>query len=83
MHPGNNGFIRGATVEVASNSSKRKRLRRPLQKLLPLEVREVGEQVPARPEAKTLQRQRRSAAITGEVRRREVDRFLQEQEDSF
>ena len=64
-----------ATVEVASSSGKRKRLRRPLQNLPPLEFQKVGytEQVPARPEANTFQRQRRNAAITGKVRRREVD----------
>ena len=52
LHPGNDGFVRRTTVEVASSSGKRKRLRRPLQKLFPLEVREVGGtgQVPARPE---------------------------------
>ena len=42
LRPGNDGFVRGTTVEVASSSGKRKRLRRPLQKLFPLEVREVG-----------------------------------------
>ena len=42
MHLGNDGFVGGATVEVASSSGKRKRLRRPLQNLLPLEFREVG-----------------------------------------
>ena len=78
VHPGNDGFVRGATVEVASSNGKRKRPRRPL---FPQEDREVGgmEQVP---EVNTLQRQR-SAVILGEVRRREVDQFLQEQEDSF
>nr|XP_058943012.1 uncharacterized protein LOC131771253 [Pocillopora verrucosa] len=82
LHPGNDGFVRGTTVEVASSSGKRKRLRRPLQKLFPLEVREVGGtgQVPARPEENT-QRQRRRASITGEVRRREVHQSLQEQEN--
>ena len=29
VHPGNDGFVRGATVKVASGSCKRKRLRRP------------------------------------------------------
>ena len=82
LHPGNDGFVRRTTVEVASSSGKRKRLRRPLQKLFPLEVREVGGtgQVPARPEEIT-QRQRRRASITGEVRRREVHQSLQEQEN--
>ena len=32
LHPGNDGFARGATVKVASSSGRRKRLRRPLQK---------------------------------------------------
>ena len=82
MHLGNDGFVGGAAIEVASSSDKRKRLKRPLQNLLPVEFREVGdtEQVPARPEANTFQRQRRSAAITRKVRRREVDWFLQEQD---
>ena len=53
VHPGNDGFVRGATVEVASSTGERKLLRRPLQKLFPLEVREVG----GRPEANTLQRE--------------------------
>ena len=39
--PGNDGLVRGATIEVASSNGKRKRLRRPLQKLFPLEVREL------------------------------------------
>ena len=41
----------------------------PYKNFFPLEVREVEgtEQVPARPKENTLQRQRRSAAITGEV----------------
>ena len=42
VHPGNDGFVRGATVEVASSTGERKLLKRPLQKLFPLEVREVG-----------------------------------------
>ena len=53
VHPGNDGFVRGATVEVASSTGERKLLRRPLQILFPLEVREVR----GRPEANTLQRE--------------------------
>ena len=41
IHPGNDGLVRGATVEVASRTGKRK-LRRPVQKLFPLEVREAS-----------------------------------------
>ena len=40
-------------MEVASSTGERKLLRRPLQILSPLEVREVG----GRPEANTLQRE--------------------------
>ena len=53
VHPGNDGFVRGATVEVASSTGERKLLRRPSQKLFPLEVREVG----GKPEANTWQRE--------------------------
>ena len=82
--PGNDGLVRGATIEVASSNGKRKRLRRPLQKLFPLEVRETsvadGEE-PARPIAYTSERPRRQAAIEGEMRRRQVDQCLDEQKD--
>ena len=65
-----------STIEVASSNGKRKRLRRPLQKLFPLEVRETsvadGEE-PARPIACTSERPRRQAAIEGEMRRCQVD----------
>ena len=84
VYPGNDGLIRGATIEVASNHGTRKRLRRPLQKLFPLEVRETsvadGEE-PARSIACTPQRQRRQAAIEGEMRRRQVDQCLDELKD--
>ena len=59
VYPGNDGLVRGATIEVvASNNGTRKRLRRPLQKLFPLEVREtsvVDREEPARPIACTSQ----------------------------
>ncbi|XP_020619417.1 uncharacterized protein LOC110057174 [Orbicella faveolata] len=84
VYPGNDGLVRRATIEVASNNGKRKRLRIPLQKLFPLEVRETsvadGEE-PARPIACTPQRQRRQAAIEGEMRRRQVDQCLDELKD--
>ena len=86
VHPGSDGFVRGATVEVASSTGKRRRLRRPLQKLFPLEVREVGvaeREETAEPGTRTSQRQRRNAAIAGEDRRRAVDQFLHELDDSF
>ena len=81
VHPGNDVLVRGATIEVASSSGKQKCLRRPLQKLFPLEVRETsvaygGE--PARPIACTPERQRRQASIEGEIRRRLVDQCLDE-----
>lgn len=40
VHPGNGGLVRVATIEVASSKGKRRRVRRPLQKLFPLEVRD-------------------------------------------
>ena len=67
---------RGATIDVASNNGKRTRLRRPLQKLFPLEVADVEER--ARSIACTPQRQRRPAAIEGEMRRRQVDQCLEQ-----
>ena len=74
VHPGNDGFARGATVEVISNKGKRIRIKRPLQKLYPLEV--TTTEVPdtssptyKRPE----QRLRRKAAVAGEMKRRQVD----------
>ncbi|KAK2559393.1 hypothetical protein P5673_018014 [Acropora cervicornis] len=72
VHPGNDGLIGGATIEVASDNGKRRRLRRPIQKLFPLEVRETrvaDVEEHARPIACTPQRQRRQAAIEGEMRR--------------
>jgi len=84
VYPGNDGLIREATVEVASSNGKQTCLRRPLQKLFPLKVRETsvadGEE-PARPIACTPQRQRRQAAIEGEMRRRQVDQRLDELKD--
>ena len=62
VHPGNDGLVRGATIELASENAKRKRLRRPLQKLFPLEVRETrvaDVEEHARPITCTQQRQRR------------------------
>ena len=58
VYPGNDGLVRGATIEVASNNGTRKRLMRPLQKLFPSEVREnsvVDREEPARPIACTSQ----------------------------
>ncbi|XP_020614969.1 uncharacterized protein LOC110053118 [Orbicella faveolata] len=79
VYPGNDGVVRGATVEVASSNGKRK----PLQKLFPLEVRETSDadgEEPARPIACPPERQRRQAAIEGEMRR-EVDQCLDELKD--
>ena len=84
VHPGNDGLVRGATIEVASDNGKQRRLRRPLQKLFPLEVRETrvaDVEEHARPIACTPQRQRRQAAIEGEMRRRQVDQCLEELKD--
>jgi len=84
VYPGNDGLIRGVTIEVVSSSGKRKCLRSPLQKLFLLEVHETsvadGEE-PARPIACTPQRQRRQAAIEGEMRRCQVDQCLDELKD--
>ena len=61
VHPGSDGLVRGATIEVASSNGKRNRVRRPLQKLFPFKVRETsvadGEE-PAIPIACTPQRQK-------------------------
>ena len=84
VHPGDDGLVRGATIEVASDNGKRRRLRRPLQKLFPLEVRETrvaDVEEHARPIACTPQRQRRQVAIEGEMRRRQVDQCLEELKD--
>ena len=84
VYPGNDGLVRGATIEVASSNGKRKRLKRPLQKLFPLEVREtsvVDGEESARPIACIPERQRRQAAIEGEIRRRQVDQCLDELKD--
>ena len=69
------------TIEVASSNGKRRHLRRPLQKLFPLEVRETSvaeEEERARPIACTSERPRRQAAIEEEMRRRQVDQCLDE-----
>ena len=82
--PGNDGLVRGATIEVASSNGKRKRLRRPLQKPFPLKVRKTGVadgEEPARPIACTSERPRRQAAIEGEMKRRRVDQCLDELKD--
>jgi len=75
---------RSHDTEVASINGKRKRLRRPLQKLFLLEVRETrvadGEE-PARPIGCIPQRQRRQPTIEGEMRRRQVDQCLNELKD--
>lgn len=83
IHPGNGGLVRGATVEVASRTGKRK-LRRPVQRLFPLEVREASPLPPLEVrETSTCppERQRRRAAIEGEARRRQVDQILDAEED--
>ena len=84
LHPGNDGFVHGATVEVASETGKCKRLRRPVQKLFPLEVGEASvteKEEPARPVICSPERRRRRAAIEGEARRRQVDQYLDTVED--
>ena len=72
-------------MEVASKTGKRKRLRRPAQKLFPLEVREASvtaRQEPARPAVCSPERRRRRAAIEGDARRRQVDQYLDTVEDN-
>jgi len=84
VYPGNDGLVRGATIEIVSNNGTRRRLRRPQKKLFPLEVRETsvadGEE-PARSIAYTPQRHRRQAAIEGEIGRRQVDQCLDDLQD--
>lgn len=41
-YPVSDGFVRGVTLEDASSNGKRKRLRRPLQKLFHLDIRDTG-----------------------------------------
>ena len=81
VHPGNDGLVRGATIEVASDIGKQRRPRRSLQKLFPLEVRQTrlaDVEEHARPIiACTPRRQRRQAAIEGEMRRCQVDQCLE------
>ena len=82
IHPGNDGLVRGATVEVISNKGKRTRLRRPLQKLYPLEVTttevaDASSPTCTHPE----QRLRRKAAVVGEMKRRQVDQCFAELDD--
>ena len=74
VHPGNDGLVRGATVEVISNKGKRTRLRRPLQKLYPLEVTTTEVANASSPTCThPEQRLRRKAAVVGEMKRRQVD----------
>ena len=74
VHPGNDGFARGATVEVISNKGKRIRIKRPLQKLYPLEVTTTEVADASSPTYKRAdQRPRRKAAVAGEMKRRQVD----------
>ena len=80
VHPGNDGFVRGATIDVASDNGKRRCLRRRLQKLFPLgvhETRVADVEEHARPIACIPQRQRRQ----DEMRRCQVDPCLEELEE--
>ena len=77
VHPGNDGLVRGATVEVISNKGKRTHLRRPLQKLYPLEVADASSPTGTHPE----QRLRRKVAVVGEMKRRQVDQCFSELDD--
>ena len=69
-------------MEVISNKGKRTRLRRPLQKLYPLEVTptkvaDASSPTCTHPE----QRLRRKAAVFGEMKRRQVDQCFAELDD--
>ena len=74
VHPGSDGLARGATVEVISNQGKRIRIKRPLQKLYPLEftTTEVGD-ASSPTYKRPKQRPRRKAAVADEMKRRQVD----------
>ena len=79
VHPANDGLAQGATVEVISNKGKRIRIKRPLQKLYPLEVttREVAD-ASSPTHYRSEQRPRRKAAVAGEMKRRQVDQYFAE-----
>ena len=81
--PGKDGLVRGATIEVASSNSKRKRLWRPLQQLFSFEVRETSVADGEEPANCLHSRETKNgqAAIEREMRRRQVDQCLDELKD--
>ena len=82
VHPGNDGFARGAIVEVISNKCKRICIKRPLQKLYPLEVTTTEVTDASSPTYKCPeQRPRRKAAVAGAMKRRQVDQCFTEIND--
>ncbi len=79
IHPGKDGCVRGATVDVSS-SGKLVSLRRPLAKLFPLEIRTDGadEDVPVEPSPEREKRPKRKAAEEGELRGRIINQRCDE-----
>ena len=75
------GYERGALLRVTNKKGKHSRIRRPIQKLLPLEVNtgntpvqgQVGDVQEPNPRSETSRPPRRAAAATADVIRRLVD----------
>ena len=80
LHPGKDGCVRGATVDVSSNG-KRATLRRPLAKLYPLEVQDINDEdkdVVVNSNSEQQKGSRRKAAEEGELRRRVINQRCEE-----
>ena len=80
LHPGRDGCVRGATVDVSSNG-KRVTLRRPLAKLFPLEVQDINDEdkdVVVNSSSERQKESRRKAAEEGELRRRVINQRCEE-----
>ena len=81
---GDDDAIQGAKRKVSSKGRRPVQISRPVQKLFPLEVRQV-EPVPENAvvtqPAGGVQRPRREAAVTGELRRRLVDQCWDDDND--
>ena len=78
------GATRGAKLRVSSKGRRPVQISRPLQKLFPLEVRQmepVPENAVVIQPAGDVQRPKRKAVVTGELRRRLVDQCLDDDDD--
>ena len=78
------GAIRGAKLRFSSKGRRSVQISRPLQKLFSLEVRHmepVPENAVVTQPAGDVQRPKRKAAVTGELRRRLVDQCLDDDDD--